>query len=468
MPPRPSDDDNEEKLSLAERMKAKKEAADDTDDKEGMSLAERMKAKKEAADDADDKEGMSLAERIKAKKKAADDTDDESGLSLAERMKAKRSKNKKASLADRLQSKVEQQAAAAKATLEDADPLDDEAAEALSKRLNELKDRYQELLRRVEMTDLIEETTRLGNDIEDLPESLTEVRRRGYTFRSYLENKIEVIAEQWDDINGKIDSWIEGASDDTEEKLAKGQAYVQVFAEEPLTGKQEQAANQLEALLDTVETQVDVAEERVRVLYDEVQREVRETNSQLRQIVNYLDLADEAAFELDGGESIYMVAKAEWDDGGEKPDGFLYLTNQRVLFEQKEKVGKTFGMFGGKEVQEILWEAPLSTLQEATNEDKGMFGGKDMVHMSFDSGASYGNLTVEIKGGVDSSIWSTQINRAASGKIDDESTVEPDPELIERLREAPTACPTCGATLPSIDEHTSEVNCKYCGSVIRI
>jgi hypothetical protein len=217
-----------------------------------------------------------------------------------------------------------------------------------------------------------------------------------------------------------------------------------------------------------VETQVEAAEERVRVLYDEVQREVRETDSQLRQIVNYLDLADEAAFDLNAGESIYMVAKAEWDDGGEKPDGFLYLTNQRVLFEQKEKVGKTFGMFGGKDVQELLWQAPLSALAEATNEDKGMFGGKDMVHMQFDSGADYGNLTVEIKGGVDSSVWSTQISRAARGKIEEESTVEPDPELIERLRDAPTACPTCGATLPSIDAGTTEVHCKYCGSVIRI
>jgi hypothetical protein len=179
-------------------------------------------------------------------------------------------------------------------------------------------------------------------------------------------------------------------------------------------------------------------------------------------------LADEAKFDLSAGESIYMVAEAEWDDGGEKPDGYLYLTNQRILFEQKEKVGKTFGMFGGKEVQELLWQEELSFLQEATNEDKGMFGGKDMVHMTFDAGASYGNLTVEIKGGVDSSVWSTQINRAASGKIEEESTVEPDPELIERLRDAPTACPTCGATLPSIDEHTTEVNCKYCGSVIRV
>jgi hypothetical protein len=124
--------------------------------------------------------------------------------------------------------------------------------------------------------------------------------------------------------------------------------------------------------------------------------------------------------------------------------------------------------FGGKQVQEVLWEVALDTIEKIVPEDKGMFGGKDMMNMKLGAGAPYAEIVCEIKGGIDSKTWAKQINRAIKGFISQESTVEPDAELIERLRNAPTDCPNCGGVLPKLAAGANEVTCPYCGTVVRV
>src|SRR5690606_10389450 len=99
------------------------------------------------------------------------------------------------------------------------------------------------------------------------------------------------------------------------------------------------------------------------------------------------------------GESVFIAAEAEWDDNRDKPDGYLFVTNQRVLFEQNEKTGKKFGMFGGSQTQQLLWETPLNAIEQITPEDKGLFGGKDLIHLKLGSGAPYAQIKLEVKGG---------------------------------------------------------------------
>jgi hypothetical protein len=190
--------------------------------------------------------------------------------------------------------------------------------------------------------------------------------------------------------------------------------------------------------------------------------------SQLRKINWMCDRKDEASFDFLAGESMFLVAEAQWDDGGDKPEGFLFLTDQRLVFEQKQKVGKKLGMFGGKEVHEEKWNALLPQVEKVEAENKGMFGGKDMLYITLGSGASYPKVIVEVKGGVDCKFWQKQIQRMVSGDASDERAIEPDPELIERLRSAPTECHVCGGKLPMIVAGQVQIECDYCGSVVRL
>lgn len=125
-------------------------------------------------------------------------------------------------------------------------------------------------------------------------------------------------------------------------------------------------------------------------------------------------------------------------------------------------------MFGGQHTQTVLWEFPLSSVQGVEAENKGLFGGKDMVHFKLGAGAPFAALTVEVKGGVKCKEWARQINRMARGDTNDERAIVPDAELVEALRNAPTECPVCGGMLPQIMRGQTQVECRYCATVVRL
>jgi hypothetical protein len=227
----------------------------------------------------------------------------------------------------------------------------------------------------------------------------------------------------------------------------------------------------LKSGVDQLENRVQAAEGRVKALYSTLKQDVDSTMSQMREINWFCDLKDEASFEFLAGESVFLAAEAEWvatGKGKEDPDGILFLTDQRLVFEQKEKVGKKLGMFGGKEVHEVEWEIPLHQVESFEPDNKGMFGGKDMLHFTLGRGAPYPKITVEVKGSADNKFWVKQIQRMIHGDTDDERAIEPDAELIEKIRNAPTACHVCGATVPKLVAGQNQVECAYCGAVIRI
>mgnify|MGYP006271794403 CR=1 FL=1 len=418
-----------------------------------------------------------LADRIKAKQKALKETKDSSAADVltqkAEARKIIAAKKEaidkqSSTLADRLKKKQEAKQAEIEAETDETDEaLPEEERSALAEKLDELKAQYEDLISRVNLTDIIEDVTSLGSDIEELPEEVEAVRQRGYRFHAYLEGKVAVLAEKWDDVNDRIETWLEQESEDLDDEVATAKALIVKSATDTYTPVHQKIAAQLETVLETTTAAVEAAEERIKALYTRTRREVSETQSQLRKITKYLDQVEAASFDMTANEAIYMVAEAEWDDNGDKPDGFIYVTNKRMVFEQNEKTGKRFGMFGGKQTQQVLWEVDFDVIDQVVPEDRGMMGGKDMMHLKM-SGGDYAELTAEIKGGIDASYWAQQVNRAVKGFIEQDSAVEPDPELIERLRNAPADCPNCGGTLPQLDAGDMQVTCEYCGTVVRI
>ncbi|MEM9951010.1 MAG: hypothetical protein AAF846_05385 [Chloroflexota bacterium] len=402
-----------------------------------MSLADKMRAKKQAL--AEGKAGgADLKGSIAARKEKAD--------------------SKKSSLRNRMKAKAD-----LKEADEDDDGDEDLDDEELEASIEEAKERFDELVKRVQLTDIVEETTALGNKMVDLPEDIAAIRGRGYKFRNYLESKIEVMAEKWDGVNDRIETWLETESEDLDDELAEAESAYRRLQNR----KSQRYLDKLTAALDTLETQVEASEEKVKALYDEVNREMSTTTNQLAQINKQLDWLDGADVSLNAGEGLYMAAEAEWDDNRDKPDGFIFVTDQRMIFEQSEKKGGMLG-FGGKQVKEVLWEVSMDQIEDVVPSNEGLGGGKDMMTLKLGSGAPYAEIIAEVKGGIEADYWAQQVKRVAKGLITEESTVEPDPELIERLRNAPTDCPNCGGVLPKLVAGANEVTCQYCGSMVRI
>ncbi|KAB2860824.1 MAG: hypothetical protein F9K46_09360 [Anaerolineae bacterium] len=230
--------------------------------------------------------------------------------------------------------------------------------------------------------------------------------------------------------------------------------------------------SQLDGAMSRLSSEVDGAKRRIEGMYGEIPNNVSQTVSQIYLIETYLERAGEASFPLLAGEAIYMVVEAEWKKGKDKddnPDGLLYITNQRVVMEQKEKVGKKLGMFGGKAVQGLVWESPVGAITDVTFEKKGMFGGIDLVTLKFGSGGPFGETTLEVKDGLHAKWFAGKLKQAASGEIDAERVGEHKTLTMEAVADAPTMCPSCGATFTEpIVRGMTQITCIYCGTVVRL
>jgi len=415
---------------------------------DNMTLAEKLRAKKEAAEAAGEVEKpMTLAEKLRAKKEAAEA--EGKPMTLAERLKAQHGEEED----------IED---------DDGDDLPEEEATELESAISEAESKFKELISKVKLSDLASDISQLGNDVTELPSAIEAVRDRGYAYRSYLEYKVDVLEEQWKDMDEDLNEWVENESEELEDELEQVEKLVERLTEAGITTRAQRLLGRTQSAIEVLEEKIEAAEEHIEDQYETIQREVDNTKRQLNEINWIMDMKEEASFDFGAAEEVFLVAKAEWDDGKDKPDGLIFLTSQRLVFEQKEKTGKRFGMFGGKETQDVLWETPIDTVEDAMASNKGLLGGKDMVTLKLGSGAPYAEIVVEVKGGVASKFWAKQIKRMATGNAEDERAIEPDPEMVERLKNAPTDCHVCGGKLPKIVEGQSEVECQYCGATIRI
>ncbi|MBE2271153.1 MAG: hypothetical protein IAE80_23165 [Anaerolinea sp.] len=339
-------------------------------------------------------------------------------------------------------------------------------------RFDSLKAQVSELQSGAAMTDVASEVSDIVSDLSKLPSEVERVRSRGYQFAAYLERKVEVLARRWDEMRRQVEHAInqEGFQirPEVERLHARGEK-LDFMRAKPIA--LEQQIGDYETDVRAARARLDAGKARVKVLYATLDNDVEQTVTQVSQIHWYLDQLDEASFKLLAGESLFLAATAEQQAQGrgkETPDGILYLTDQRLIFEQKEKTGKTLGFFGGKMTQEVEWEVPLNLVESVKAENKGLFGGKDMLNFSFKSGAPLEQVTIEVKGGVQSKFWAAQIERMIHTGLNDERAIQPDAETLEAIRTAPTACPVCRATLPALVANQRQIECEYCGTVIRV
>jgi predicted nucleic acid-binding Zn-ribbon protein len=329
-----------------------------------------------------------------------------------------------------------------------------------------LQTRFTSFLSRVNLSSYEQRISDITNKVTSLPADVAAIRSRGYAFRSFLENKAQVLGQQWQQAQERIQTTVRNESQVLRRELDQAELLMQKLTGN--TATQSQLVPNLQSALDSLEAKIGAAESLIEGMCSSLERELQQTRGQIDEINTIMDKKEAASFSFNLTEAVFLVAEAEWSDDSDTPNGNLFLTDQRLVFEQAEKTGKKLGLFGGKDVQEMKWEFPLTSIEAVEAENKGLLGGKDMLNFTLGSGASYGKLTVEVKGGVDCKLWAGQIKRMMSGNTQDERAIEPDPELIERLRNAPTSCHICGGTLPQITAGQNSVTCPYCGVVVRV
>ncbi|HEX2622306.1 MAG TPA: hypothetical protein VHL11_19240 [Phototrophicaceae bacterium] len=343
--------------------------------------------------------------------------------------------------------------------------------DAMSK-FEDLQDQSQELFSAADLNEIPEEMNETTESVVGLPAQLKAIRSQGYVFAAYLEQKVDVLTKGWSDVRQQIGQAIEG---EVQRLRGEKEQVERLFENARRQGGNPKAVAQLlpqlEREVEDLESKIEEAKERLSEVFSELAEAVAQTVEQIQDIGTYLQDRDEASFKFASGENLFLAAHAEWVETGkgrQDPDGVLYLTDQRLIFEQKEKTGKTLGLFGGKMTQELEWEIPLKQIEKVEAENKGLFGGKDMLHFTLASGARFPKITVEVKGKARCKFWAAQVERIARGETNDERAIPADQETVAAIRDAPSECHVCGAKMPQATAGQKQVECRYCGSVVQL
>jgi hypothetical protein len=323
----------------------------------------------------------------------------------------------------------------------------------------------------VALASIHDAVSELDAQIRDLPGTIQQLRSRGYVFKKYLENKSDVLTGQWAEIRWRTTAAIEENS----RQLRSDADRVQARMGNLRSIRNESEVGDIQAAIDGLESRVSAAQSAIGAMYTPVRDNVSQTLSQIKDATWALDQVDGASFKLYPGESVVSAVKGQWmTSEKEGPKGILFLTEDRVLFEQREEIAtkKVFFITTEKQkVQELKWQAAMGQIVAVKASEQGGgflgIGKKEVLGLEFDQRVPIRNVSLRLE--ADSDAWQASIGRVKSGDIAAERTAPRDQAVAAAVKAAPTKCATCGAAITqAVVRGMQEIKCEYCGAVTRL
>ncbi len=347
-------------------------------------------------------------------------------------------------------------------------------AEEVKSDIRSLQASLRELQGSVRMTDIRDSVEDLQTSVNGMDQRIASLRERGYAFEKDLEEKAADFAEQWMGIAPKVEAQIAREASSLERSLRPIETQITSLAGKTASAALRPNVSKLKSQVESLEGRVEAAERSIRGGYDQFSGDVQKVKSHLTKLEWMLNEFAEASFELLATESGIMAVKAVWaKDGKERkndPEGILYLTDQRLFFEQKEKIATKKVLFVTTEkklVQELLWEAPVALIEETKARKEGFMNKDDFIEVKFGSGAPFSAAHLHIWQSGDD--WKVLLKRAKAKEFDATRAIEIDEATAEKVKDAPTECSSCGGAINQVVLRGMEsITCEYCGAVIRL
>jgi len=329
-------------------------------------------------------------------------------------------------------------------------------------------DRYNAIQSDIMLSRVTSDLAAVEAAVNALPTNIAAIRARGYVFKSYLENKAQTLANQWHELRPRVEASIQQQTYGLRTQANMVEASHNMRQRNP-------------AAMSALESQASAAQSNLQGMYDPLKENVLQTQKQLDDIVWTLQQAEQACFGFLATEAPVEAVPAEWKKPGSKDGmgGVLYLTDQRLVFEQKEEVATKKVLFVAtekKKVQALAWEVPVASIASATGSHRGFMNKDDFLTITCapdagiksGEGATFQSADIHLKGETGDA-WQGFINRVKTGDVAKERTVPVDAAAAAAVANAPTKCGTCGATITQpILRGQTEITCQYCGSVIRL
>lgn len=347
-------------------------------------------------------------------------------------------------------------------------------AEQFTSELRSLQTRIgslQESARLNQASDTVED---VQANVNGLPQRIAALRERGYVFEKELESQADGFIQQWTQLQPSLTAQIKQQSAALQAALRPIETQIAQLA-----GRQPDAAAR--SLLESLKTSVNTFEEKARAaenqihgMYDSFQSQVSAVTSHLSSVEWMLTQVAEAKFTLLPTEGAIAAVKAVWckdvKENKDDPEGVLYLTDQRLLFEQKEEIATKKVLFITTEkqkVQELKWEIPAALVEEIKPSKQGFLNNEDHLDLNFGSGAPIQSAHLHIW--QDGNTWLQLLKRAKTKDFDKTRAIAIDQTEVDKVKALPSQCPSCGGNLDQVVlRGQSEVKCGYCGFVIRL
>lgn len=349
-------------------------------------------------------------------------------------------------------------------------------AEQLASDIDSLQSEINSLQHQVKLSGLHDTIEDLNNEITSLKRHVQNLRDRGYVFEKGLEGQVTDLTQRWQKTRPPLQAKLKELSNGMETAMRAVESQMTQLATKannPTAGRQ--AYNRAKAAVENLEGRASAAESTVRGLYDSIENDFRKIDNHLRDIEWMIEQIEEASFSLLPTEAGIMAVEATWlgdnREDKEDPKGILLLTDQRLLFEQKQEIATKKVLFittKREKVQKLAFEVKVALVESANASKQGMFKNEDHIELKFASGAPTHMARFHLFG-QDCNEWQALINKAKIHDFDKDRAVAIDEEAVEKVKAAPTQCPSCGGKITEVvTRGMDSITCKYCGSVIRL
>jgi len=345
----------------------------------------------------------------------------------------------------------------------------------ITEEIRNLQSRVGNLQEQVRLTGSQSGVSDLNTTVNDLVQRLATLRTGGYVFGKDLENQAQVLVSAWGLLFPNLESQITAQSSTLVNSLRPIE--MQLPQMTAAAGNPAAARNLLgpiQSATAMLEDKISAAEEYIDGMYAQFREQVSRYSGQLDQIEYLITQMAEATFQLLPTEGGIAATKAVWCTAGKEqkgdPEGVLYLSDQRLLFEQKEEVAMKKVLFvttEKKKVQQLQLECPLSLVEIVDADKQGLLRNEDHIGIGFSSGAPVAKAHFHIW--QDGTAWQALINRAKGKYFDNDRAVAVDPSAVAKVSAAPAQCPSCGGNLTKpVLRGQDSITCEYCGFVIRL
>ena len=347
-------------------------------------------------------------------------------------------------------------------------------AEQRAERLATLRTRWNQLSGRITLGHLRDEIEDTTGKIETLPQQIATLTGRGYRYGRDWPERAAALNQGWQKRRREALSLLATQA----HSLGNLGREVAALCDRPALS--DVALDQLDHKLDQLQSSLTSAESNVRGTFDALEAQLRELQHEFDAVQFMLDSLDTASFDLYPDEAGVAASEVVWTNHPDEPKGILFLTNGRLILEQREKKAKKKVLFITTEselVQQKLWESAIGNIAELAAEDKKKFlSHKELLHLSFREYISglHGEVTLRLEDTTNEQ-WAGLIKFVQSGELEATSSEAPTPSASETPggasvppKEIPTRCPACGGQLPPLVKGMRELVCEYCSTSIRV